>query len=116
MSDPRRGRYLQWLFFAAGCIEGAFMHKSQNLAVSETMAGYGSFDRTMAVLEEALASGPWILGDTFSAADVMIGCDLFFGVQVFKIVEPRPVFAAYLERCTARPAFRRAQTIDAAGV
>ncbi len=114
--DPRRGRYLQWLFFAAGCIEGAFMHKFQNLTVSETTAGYGSFDRTMTVLEEALADGPWILGDAFSAADVMIGCDLYFGVHVFKIVEPRPAFSAYLDRCTARPAFARAREIDAAAV
>jgi glutathione S-transferase len=114
--DPRRGRYLQWLAFAAGCIEAAFMHKFQNLTVSETTSGYGSFDKTMAVLDAALREGPWILGDTFSAADVMIGCDLFFGVHVFKIVEPTPAFSAYLERCMARPAFQRAQAIDAAGV
>lgn len=114
--DPKRGRYLQWLAFAAGCIEGAFMHKVQNLTVSEVSAGYGSFDKTMAVLDEALHEGPWILGDSFSAADVMIGCDLFFGVHVFKIVEPTASFTAYLDRCMARPAFLRAQAIEAAGV
>ena len=115
LSDPRRGRYLQWLFFAAGCIEGAYMQKFKAVAVSEEAAGYGSFERTMGVLEEALAPGPWILGDAFSAADVMIGCDLFFGIHVFKIVEMRPAFAAYIDRCMARPAFARAQAIDAAG-
>ena len=115
LGDPRRGRYLQWLFFAAGCIEGAYMQKFQDFEVSEKVAGHGSFERTMAVLEEALEPGPWILGEAFSAADVMIGCDLFFGIHVFKIVEARPAFAAYLDRCTARPAFSRAQTIDASG-
>ncbi len=114
LGDPRRGRYLQWLFFAAGCIEAAYTHKFQNLTVSELMAGYGSFDKTMTVLEEALTIGPWILGETFSAADVMIGCDLFFGIHVFKLVEPRPVFVAYVERCMARPAFARAHAIDTA--
>lgn len=116
LGDPKRGRYLQWLFFAAGCIESAFMHKFQNLTVSEVSAGYGSFDKTMAVLDEALQDGPWILGESFSAADVMIGCDLFFGIHAFKIVEPTPALTAYLERCMARPAFQRAQAIDAAGV
>ncbi|WP_158811888.1 glutathione S-transferase family protein [Beijerinckia sp. L45] len=112
--DPKRGRYLQWLAFAAGCVEAAFMHKFQNLTVSEVSAGYGSFDKTMAVLDEALRDGPWILGGSFSAADVMLGCDLFLGVHVFKIVEPTPAFSAYLERCLSRPAFQRAQAIDAA--
>jgi glutathione S-transferase len=115
VGDVSRGRYLQWLVFASGCIEAAFMHKFQNLTVSEVSAGYGSFDKTMAVLGDALKTGPWILGETFSAADVMVGCDLFFGINVFKIVEPTPVFSAYLERCLARPAFQRALAIDAAG-
>ena len=114
--DPRRGRYLQWLFFASGCIEGAYLHRFLKLTVSEVTAGYGSFDKTMAVLDEALRDGPWILGDTFSAADVMVGCDLFFGVHVFKIVEATPAFTAYIEGCMARPAFKRAQAIDAAGI
>jgi glutathione S-transferase len=46
----------------------------------------------------------------------MLGSDLHFGVDLFKVVEPRPVFTAYLERCMQRPAFQRAQAIDAAGV
>lgn len=113
--DPRRGRYLQWLAFAAGCMEAAFMHKFQNLTVPEGSAGYGSFDRTMGVVEAAVGTGPWLLGAQFTAADVMIGSDLFFGVSVFKIVEPRPAFAAYLDRCQQRPALQRALAIDAAG-
>jgi glutathione S-transferase len=64
------------------------------------------------VLEEAVRPGPWLLGDRFSAADVMIGADLHFGIEAFKLIEPRPAFDAYLARCTARPAFRRAQAID----
>jgi glutathione S-transferase len=115
VGEPGRGRYLQWLFFAPGCLEPAFMHKVQNLTVSEVSAGYGSFDKVMAVLAGALDPGPWILGERFSAADVMIGCDLFFGIEVFKIVERAPAFTDYLALCQARPAFQRALAIDAAG-
>ncbi len=78
-----------------------------------TVAGWVHFDRVVDTLETALKPGPWILGDKFSAADVMIGSDLLFGIERFKIVEPRPVFSAYLDRCKARPALQRALAIDA---
>ena len=116
IGDPLRGRYFHWLFFAPGCIEPAFTQKFANIELPTTAAGWGDFTRVFDALETALKPGPWILGETFSAADVMIGCDLLFGVERFKIVEPRPVFAAYLERCHARPALQRALAIDAAGV
>ena len=63
-----------------------------------------------------LSAGPYLLGETFSAADVLIASDLHFVIDVFKMLEPRPVFTAYLERCRSRPAFLRAQKIDSDGV
>lgn len=114
--SPERARYLHALFFAANCIEGAFAEKFGNLQIPSMQAGWGSFDRVMGVLEDWLEMGPWLLGDRFSAADVMIGTDLHFGINQFGIVDKRPVFAAYLDRCMQRPAWQRAQAIDAAGV
>lgn len=116
LGDPARGRYLHWLFFAAGCIEPAFAQKVSKFEISPSTAGWGSFERVIDVLAEALAPRPWILGERFSAADVIIGTDLNYGINVFKIVEPRPEFSAYIARCTARPAFQRAVAIDSAGV
>jgi glutathione S-transferase len=115
LGDPLRGRYLHWLFFAAGCTEPAFLQKHMGWAVDGSMAGWGDFDRVMAALEQALSPGGWILGERFSAADVMIGADLHFGTEILKIVPPRPAFAAYLARCAERPALQRAMAIDAAG-
>ena len=111
--DPLRGRYFHWLFFAPACIEPAFAQKFAKFDMPTTAAGWGDFDRVINTLESVLSQGPWILGERFSAADVMIGSDLLFGVERFKIVEPRPVFAAYLARCHARPALQRALAIDA---
>lgn len=116
VGSPERARYLHALFFAANCIEGAYAEKFGNLQVPSMQAGWGSFDRVMGVLEEWLAPGPWVLGEQFSAADVMLGADLHFGVNLFKIIDERPVFTEYLERCMKRPAWKRAQEIDAAGV
>jgi len=116
LGDPARGRYLHWMFFAAGCIEAAYMEKIGKVAPPSTStAGWGSFDRVIAVIEEAVGRGPWLLGERFSAADVMVGADINYGINVFKIVEPRPALTAYVARCVARPAFQRAQAIDAGG-
>jgi glutathione S-transferase len=115
VGSPERARYLHALFFAANCIEGAFAAKFGNLEIPSMQAGWGTFERMTGVLEGWLAQGPWLLGERFSAADVMIGADLYFGVTLFKIIDERPVFTAYLDRCMQRPAFRRAQAIDAAG-
>ena len=65
------------------------------------------------MLEAALAKGPWILGEEFSAADITIGSGLNFAVRQFKMVPSRPAFGAYIERCVARPAFQRAEKIAA---
>ena len=79
-------------------------------------AGWGDAAKVFRVLDQLVSAGPWVLGDRFSAADVMIGTDLLYGVEMFKIVEPKPSFAAYIERCKARPALQRALAIDEAGV
>lgn len=115
VGDPKRGLYLKWLFFSGSCVEGAFVEKFAKLQLPYSAAGWGSFDRVVSVLEEAVSGVPWLLNDRFSAADVMIGSDLHFGMNVFKIIEPRPALSAYVERCLRRPALQRAQAIDAAG-
>jgi len=114
--DAARGRYLQWLFFSPGCIEQAFLAKAHNIQTRPESAGFGDFDRVFDVLEEALAAGPYLLGEWFSAADVMIGADLHFGIDIFKLVYPRPVLRTYVDRCLARPALQRAKAIEAGGV
>lgn len=111
--DPRRARYLQWLFFAPGCIEPAMVQLFTKLEMPQTAAGWGSATQVLDVLDTALAEGPWLLGDTFTAADIMVGSGLNFGVRIFKVMPSRPSFERYLDACAARPAFQRAQAIAA---
>jgi glutathione S-transferase len=65
------------------------------------------------VLDKVLEKGPWILGDDFSAADVVIGSGLNFAIRLFKMVPARPSFDRYLDACAARPAFQRAMELTA---
>lgn len=112
INDPARGPYLRWLFFSGSCIEPSWMEKVLDVTPPPSSAGWSSYGRVLDVLDEALAEGPWLLGDRFTGADVMIGSDLYYGCRLFKLVEPRPSFDAYIDRCAARPAFQRAGEAD----
>jgi glutathione S-transferase len=113
-ADPKRAKYLQWLFFSPSCIEPALMQIFTKIEVPASTAAWGSATQVFDVLDGALEKGPWILGDAFSAADIMVGSGLNFAVRLFKMVPSRPSFDRYIDRCAARPAFQRA-TIIAAG-
>jgi len=111
IGHPDRGRYLQWLMYTNSVIEPAMAEKFTQAAVSTAAHGWGSFDQMLAVLRDGLATGPWILGARFSAADVLLGTACHF-LRQFKLLEAEPAIFAYVERCTARPAFARAMALE----
>ena len=77
----------------------------------QRMAGYGNFPLVLDTLEGAVSQAPYLAGDSFTAADVYMGSQLWFGLQ-FGMIEKRPVFVEYTERLAARPAAIRARQID----
>lgn len=111
VGDPRRARYLYWLFFAPSCIEPAIIQLFTKIQVPTSTAGWGDATQVFDVLDTALEKGPWLLGDDFTAADVVIGSGLNYAVRLFKMVPARPSFDRYIDRCAARPAFQRATAI-----
>lgn len=60
------------------------------------------------VVERALDEGPWILGDAFCAADIMLAFGLHIAAHLGYVDDSTPRVRAYCERATARPAFQRA--------
>jgi glutathione S-transferase len=113
LGDPQRAKYLYWLFFGPGCIEPAMVQLATKIEINPVAAGWGDAQRVIDVLDAALAKGPWILGENFSAADIVIGSGLNFAVRLFKMIPSRPSFESYVARCMARPAFQRAEKIAA---
>ena len=113
VGDPLRAKYLYWLFFGPSCGEPAMMQIATKVEMNPMAAGWGDAQRVFDVLDAALAKGPWILGENFSAADIVIGSGLNFAVRLFKLVPSRASFDRYLDACAARPAFQRAQKIAA---
>lgn len=111
-ASPARAAYLRWLFFEPGCLEPAIVDRMlQRPAGPPRALGYGDLDTTLAVVAQAVAPGPWLLGERFSTADVLIGSALRWGSMVGAVPE-RPEFAAYLGRLAERPALQRALAKD----
>jgi glutathione S-transferase len=112
--DKLRGPYYRWLFFAAGPVEAAFSNKAAGFVPPperERMFGYGKFETTLEVLEQAVSQGEYLVGGKFSAADVYVGSQIAFPMQ-FGMIEKRPAFERYVGRLMSRPAAVRAREID----
>ncbi len=113
VNDPARGTYLRWLFFGASALEYALMDKAfpRVEPARAGQIGYGTFDDTMNALEKAIAPGPWILGDRFSAADVYLGSQMGWALMM-KSLDPRPAFLEYVGRINERPAMKRTAELN----
>ena len=110
--DPLRGRYLRWLVFYAAAFEPALVDKAmQREAGQRGMSPYGEFDTVMDAVSSMLTPGPWVLGDRFSAADLLWGTALGWTMH-FGIAPKRPEYEALVARVNARPAVQRAQAKD----
>jgi glutathione S-transferase len=113
VGDPRRGPYLKWLFFSPSCIEAAVLDKAspRKEEPRRAMVGYGEFDTVVDVVAKAVAKGPYIMGEQFTAADVVVGSMLRWGM-IFGLLPKRPEFVAYVGRLEQRPALQRATALD----
>ena len=113
LDHPKRGPYLKWLFFGPGVLESAVMDRAFPRAgeARRQALGYGDFDTTMDVVAKAVTPGPFLMGDRFTAADVVIGSNLRWGTM-FKMIPERKEFSDYVARFVDRPAAKRAQAKD----
>ncbi len=75
------------------------------------MVGYGDFDTVMDVVGKGVAGGPYLMGDQFTAADVVVGSMLRWGMM-FNLLPERPEFRAYVDRLEQRAALQRATGLD----
>jgi glutathione S-transferase len=113
VDDPRRGPYLKWLFFGPSCVEPAIIDRlfPRTGDIPRAALGYGDYDTVIEVLAAAVRNGPFLMGEQFTAADVVIGSALRWGMM-FKGLPERPEFVAYAGRVAERPAAKRATQKD----
>ncbi len=110
--SPHRAAYLRWLFYSVGVLEPAYCEHFFDWKESSSRLAWGSLADAMATARAAVDATEYLAGDQFTAADVMMGSTLRWGV-LFGIEPNEGPIAAYVERCTSRPAFKRATAKEA---
>jgi glutathione S-transferase len=111
--DPLRGPYLRWLAFYGSSFEPAITDLAMKREPTPPMmCPYGDYDTMLATLTAQLRAGRYLLGERFSAADVLWGTALGWATM-FKLVPELPEVMAYIDRVAARPAARRVAQADA---
>ena len=98
---PERGRYLSLMVYSTSQLEPSM---GDALLKVETLPqrGWTNFETAQAVVEGELGAGPYLFGDWFTAADIMIG-SMFIWMRIFGAPAGRPALEAYVDRLLARP-------------
>ena len=113
LDDPLRGPYLRWMVFYGSAFEPALIDKAMKRdPAPQATSPYGDYDTMLGTLTQQLRRGPYLLGDRFSAADVLWGTALAW-TTAFKLVPELPEIMDYVARVTQRPAARKASAADA---
>lgn len=107
IEDAERGPYLRWSVFTTSVFEpGIYLNEPYD-EEKASGAGWGHYDLVRQVTEMAVTPGPYILGERFSAADVILGSLVTVALFNQRLPET-PVLKAYGARLSERPAYKRA--------
>jgi glutathione S-transferase len=111
VGDPGRAAYLSWLAYYGGVIEPSLTAKFLKIAHIYGTFGWAPFDEVLDHISKTLSASPYVLGESFSAADIVIGGSMPILMNAGLIPDTEP-FKSYVARIQARPAFARAQAKD----
>jgi glutathione S-transferase len=115
LGSPERGRYYQWMVYTIGTLEppvlDVFLNTIQlpeaERSAAKAESGRARFAEAAKVISDGLGAKPYLLGDNFSAADVMIGSTLGW-CSFMGLLDGQKVLSTYVERLMQRPAYQRA--------
>lgn len=114
LNDALRGPYLRWLVFYGSSFEPAVVDRAlKREAAPLASSPYGDYDTMLKTLTDQLAKGPYLLGERFSAADVLWGSALTVTTG-FGMVPKLPVIQQYIDRFNTRTAIQRVRAEEAA--
>lgn len=111
IDDPRRGKFLYWLMYTPAVIEPAMSERFNEIEPAPERSGWGSFDLMIRTLEDGIRDKEWILGEQFSAADVMLGSSAVF-LRAFNMLPESELLSDYADRCLARPAYQKVMAMQ----
>jgi glutathione S-transferase len=107
VGDPRRSEYLSWLGLYNGVLEPVVNARFTGELSPVQADAYAELDRRW---RAALEKGPYLMGEHFSAVDILFGSLL----QWYRTAMPDyPAYDDYLARINSRPALAKAAEKDA---
>ncbi|PWE17626.1 glutathione S-transferase [Marinicauda salina] len=110
--DPMRAEHYFWHVFRPGVLEPAMIAKTQGWIAERGMVGWGDFENAIERVELVLRDRPYLLGDDFSASDILVGGALGW-LKHFGVLDDSDVLDPYIARIHDRPAAKKAMEIDA---
>lgn len=113
---PARGEYYQWMVYSVATLElpviTIFLHTvmlpEEQRSAKLVEDARKSFAGIAGVIAQRLEGRPYLLGEQFSAADIMIGSTLAWG-QFMGLLADQPKLQAYVGRLVERPGYQKAQ-------
>jgi glutathione S-transferase len=108
VGSPLRADYLRWLFFAPVTAEPSILWQALGCnAADPDYKPFAELDSVASTLQQALHNGEFIVGDQFTAADVMIGSTLYWGLTLMPVFPKIPELITYWEGLARRPAWQK---------
>jgi glutathione S-transferase len=114
IGDPRRGPYLSWLVYNDAVIDPALVATFFGWTYERGGVSFGAFEDMAAYLEATLSRTPYLTGDAFTAADLLVGGAVNFAVRITRGLAETPALLGFLERTVGRPGFARVIAADRA--
>ncbi|MFK7895834.1 MAG: glutathione S-transferase family protein [Myxococcota bacterium] len=114
--DPMRAAYLQWFHWGEAALMPAlhvimgnrFVLKEEDRSEKALGVARKQFAQSLRVLGDALGKADYLVGDAFSAADIMVVYGITLVKQVGEMPEEPLVVHRWQDRLVARPAFQAA--------
>ncbi len=114
LDEAARGDFLYWCLYTPGVIEPAMAEKISGSEPNPRSFGWGSFDLMIETLEKRLQDRTWLLGETFSAADILTGSSVVY-LRMVGLLPESETLSDYADRCLQRPAYQVALKMDETG-
>lgn len=110
IGDALRGPYLRWMVFYDSCFEPALIARMTTSQFASP-ASHDNYEAVIKTLTDQLAKGRYLLGDRFTALDVLWGTALDWTTDL-KLIPNTSLIRAYIDRINARPTTIRTRFKD----
>jgi len=107
LGDKRRAPYTTWLVYCDSVFDPAVAARAKGWEYQSNNFSFGLFEDMVANIERLLLRQPYVVGDSFTAADTQLAAGINFTMNILKVLPRQPAFLDYVARATDRPAYRQ---------